>query len=261
MKLWSLLLAAALLPAQGQEKPQKSIREVMEESIAKQRESLRKQVRAAKPETDPSWYTVPWPATVEVQPIQPAAGPEGNASGPVTTTSALRFDDCPPFSPPFLEKSLDDHIRQAAGRGGYSPNLLRAVIRQESGFQPCAVSSKGALGLMQLMPATAADMGVSNPLDAVENLYGGARWLGALLERYQGNVPLALGAYNAGPGKVDLYGGIPPYKETQDFVRNILFSTRETELPPAASFRTFLPGLGARTAPFALGGMSLTGLD
>jgi soluble lytic murein transglycosylase-like protein len=117
---------------------------------------------------------------------------------------------------------LDGTIRAAANREGLDAGLLRAVIRQESAFDPCAVSPKGAMGLMQLMPATAAGLGVADPFDPHENVSAGARFLRTLLDRYKGDLPLALGAYNAGPGRVDAFGAIPPIPETVDYVRKIL---------------------------------------
>jgi soluble lytic murein transglycosylase-like protein len=113
-----------------------------------------------------------------------------------------------------VERSARDH--------SLAPGLLRAVVRRESGFYPCAVSGAGAMGLMQLMPATAAAMGVTNPFDPAQNIAGGSRFLRQMLERYGGNLGLALGAYNAGPGRVDRSGGIPPIRETQEYVRGIL---------------------------------------
>jgi soluble lytic murein transglycosylase-like protein len=118
-------------------------------------------------------------------------------------------------------------IEEAAGREGYSPDLLRAVIRKESAFYPCAISPKGALGLMQLMPGTAANFGVDDPMNPADNLNAGAKFLGRLLTRYAGDLALALAAYNAGPGKVDAYGGVPPYPETKNYVREILSTIAE----------------------------------
>ena len=101
-------------------------------------------------------------------------------------------------------------------------NLLRAVIEQESASRPCAVSSKGAQGLMQLMPATAEQFQVTDPFDAKQNVEAGAEFLKQLLDKYKGNLSLALAAYNAGPSKVDQAGGIPDIKETKDYVDAIL---------------------------------------
>lgn len=117
---------------------------------------------------------------------------------------------------------LDSPIRAAADREGYSPDLLKAVIQKESAFYPCAISNKGALGLMQLMPQTASALGVADPFNALENLNGGAKYLGQLLSRYGGDMKLALGAYNAGPARVDQYKDVPPYPETQNYVKEIL---------------------------------------
>jgi len=99
---------------------------------------------------------------------------------------------------------------------------VEAVIRVESGFKPGAVSPKGAQGLMQLMPATAAMLGVRNAFDPRENVEGGVRHLRYLIDRYAGNLPLVLAAYNAGEGAVAQYGGIPPYPETQQYVRKVM---------------------------------------
>ena len=116
---------------------------------------------------------------------------------------------------------LAEWIRTAAERYGVDHRLIEAVIAVESGGNPRAVSPKGATGLMQLMPQTAADLGVRNPFDPQENLDGGVRHLRDLLARFAGDVVLALAAYNAGEEAVRTYGGIPPYRETQDYVRKI----------------------------------------
>lgn len=118
--------------------------------------------------------------------------------------------------------SIDTHIREAAQRYGMSEQLVAAVIRVESGFNPRAVSPKGARGLMQLMPATASQLGVRDAFDPIANIDGGVRHLRGLMERFENNLPLALAAYNAGEGAVVQYGGIPPYRETQQYVTRIL---------------------------------------
>ena len=112
--------------------------------------------------------------------------------------------------------------QEIARRHGLDPALVLAVVAVESGFQPGAVSPKGAQGLMQLMPATARELGVSDALDAEQNLDGGARYLRALLEQSGGDVRLALAAYNAGPGAVKRHGGVPPYRETRQYVEKVM---------------------------------------
>ncbi len=113
-------------------------------------------------------------------------------------------------------------IAQAAQRYGIDPAVLHGLIQQESGFDPSSESSAGAAGLTQLMPETAASMGVANPLNPAESIEGGARYLSGLMSQFGGNTTDALAAYNAGPGAVKQYGGVPPYAETQDYVTKVL---------------------------------------
>ena len=115
----------------------------------------------------------------------------------------------------------DDLIREHANLHGLSPDLVRAVIQAESNFNPYAISPKGAMGLMQLMPATARELGVANPFHPEDNIRGGVSYLAGLLARYDHNVELALAAYNAGPGSVERYGAVPPYRETKNYVKKI----------------------------------------
>jgi soluble lytic murein transglycosylase-like protein len=116
---------------------------------------------------------------------------------------------------------IDRYINEAAARHHIDPNLVRALVKVESNFNPSAVSSKGAMGLMQLMPATARRYEVRNPFDAAQNVDAGVRHLKGLLENFRGDVPLSLAAYNAGQGAVERNGGIPPYTETRNYVRRI----------------------------------------
>ena len=116
---------------------------------------------------------------------------------------------------------LESLVQEAGRRHDVDPELIRAVMRQESGFNPLAVSRKGARGLMQLMPETAKRLGVQDVFDPAENVLGGAKLLRQLMDRYQGDLDLALAAYNAGEGAVEKYGGLPPYSETVDYVGRI----------------------------------------
>jgi soluble lytic murein transglycosylase-like protein len=117
---------------------------------------------------------------------------------------------------------FDRYIDEAAGLHGVDFPLVKAVIRAESAFNPKAVSNKGALGLMQIMPANLAAFRVNDPFDPWQNIMGGTRYLKALIQRFDGQVPLALAAYNAGPRAVDMYRGIPPIPETEAYVEKVM---------------------------------------
>ena len=125
-------------------------------------------------------------------------------------------------NPDAFIKKYDSIIGQASEKFNLEPSLVKAVIKAESGFDHKAVSSKGARGLMQLMPDTANEMAVDDPYDPTQNIFGGTKYLSRLMERYDKKLEHVLAAYNAGPEKVDQYKGVPPYKETKTFIKRVL---------------------------------------
>ena len=200
----------------------------MRASIDKQRaaiaagmaSSIGKQPTAKAAATTPNaFFTLPaFPSLPPLIPLQDAHVPDATG-GPFEATGTTQPGlYCDPVS----ETDIAPIVLDTAQREGLDPRLLTAVIQQESAFRPCAVSQKGAQGLMQLMPATAEQFGVKDPFDIQENIGAGARFLKQLLTRYTGDMSLALGAYNAGPGKVDEAGGVPAIPETTNYVREIL---------------------------------------
>ena len=138
-------------------------------------------------------------------------------------------------------------IRQVAERYGLPPALVESVIRVESDFEPRAVSAKGARGLMQLMPGTAAQLGVRNVFDASQNIDAGVRHLRYLVDRYPGDLPVALAAYNAGVDAVTRHGGVPPFAETRAYVARILRLVKQADAPASAD----APAAGRGAAPEA----------
>jgi hypothetical protein len=176
-------------------------RTAMEASLAQQRASVQKQAKTA------GASMIPWT--------------------PPTASAPREYDESPsimfqPQCDPIAQPELKDMIDNAATKNGVDPSVVREVARQESGFRPCVVSPKGAEGLMQLMPATQGQFNVTDPFNPMASLDAGTKLLKQLLDRYHGDVSLALSAYNAGAGTVDRAGGIPPIAETQNYVSNIM---------------------------------------
>ena len=151
---------------------------------------------------------------------KPRAGDAPSTYAVHGTIAVLTADNSTAKSAPY-EAAITEHAR----RQQVAADLVRAVIQVESAFNPVAVSSKGAMGLMQLMPATARELGVRNPFDPDQNIRGGVAYLRRLLDRYDGNVELALAAYNAGMGNVEKYGDVPPFKETKNYVKKVTGAT------------------------------------
>jgi hypothetical protein len=182
----------------GQQPDQATVQSKMADSLAKQRLSVLKQVtgvmgKAPTPAT--SFFTVPW----------------------VETPVPFNTPPCEPLPAAELDKLVEQNSQQE----GVKPELIRGVIAQESGARPCAVSWKGAQGLMQLMPATSEQFGVRDPFDPHQNVEAGTKLLKQLLTKYKDDVSLALAAYNAGEARVDRDGGVPQIQETQNYVTEI----------------------------------------
>ncbi len=148
----------------------------------------------------------------------------GFATSATTQLEDMRQQDVPTSGDP----DLDRIIFRAGGRHGIDPRFIHAVIWQESKYRPKALSHAGAQGLMQLMPATARRFGCTDPHDMASNVEAGTKYLSWLLKRFNGDVKLALAGYNAGEGAVDKYSGVPPYNETQNYVRKIVANYGKT---------------------------------
>ena len=154
----------------------------------------------------------------------------------------------------------DAMIAQAAQRNGLDPAVLHGLIQQESAFDPNSHSAAGAAGLTQLMPGTASSLGVANPLDPAESIEGGARYLSQMMRQFGGNTSDALAAYNAGPGAVQKYGGVPPYAETQSYVTKVLgYAEAFRQSQPAAGSASAAGSTSAVGAASTVGATGTTG--
>ncbi len=162
------------------------------------------------------------------KPMRPS--PKSPESTPARQTNAHQASPAvsDPHDQSVLQKKIDRAAAAAARKYELPAGLLTSVIRHESNFNPRAVSSAGAQGLMQLMPATARELGVDDPFDIHQNIDGGARYLQQMLAQFDGDLRQALAAYNAGPGTVRRYGGVPPYPETRRYIRKVMASAAET---------------------------------
>jgi len=158
--------------------------------------------------------------TMVSQLTAPAPAPAASFAGALA--SAQTSPSTAPATGAGASTAFGAEIDAAAASNGIDPSLLKGLVSQESGFDPNARSGAGAVGLTQLMPGTAAGLGVTNPLDPAQSLQGGAKYLREQLDRFGGDEQLALAAYNAGPGAVQKYGGVPPYAETQNYVTSVM---------------------------------------
>ena len=146
--------------------------------------------------------------------------PAADAAG-VDVGASVGAANAPAMVPP---EQIERLVSANSATWNVDPNLIKAIIANESGFNANATSNVGAQGLMQLMPGTAAGLGVSNAYDPAQNVWGGSKYIKGLLDRFGGDMTRAIAAYNAGPGAVEKYGGVPPYAETQNYVQNVLSS-------------------------------------
>jgi soluble lytic murein transglycosylase-like protein len=202
---WILLFLMQDVQRQDPRGQAERVRAAMASSLQSQRASVERQAKSAGAGT-----------RLESQ-SRPASDSQGEewwerAAAPISM----------PICDPVAKPELLEMINDAARKQSVDPALVREVARQESGFRPCAVSPKGAEGLMQLMPATQLQFDVTDPFDAGQSLQAGTKLLKQLLDRYQGDVPMALSAYNAGAGRVDKAGGVPEIPETKNYVMSIL---------------------------------------
>jgi hypothetical protein len=213
-----LVLASALLGAE--EKPSAASGKVPEDTaMAQQRRSISQMQASIEMQRQTVLKQVP-PRTAN-EPFFVSGPPASGGplytgfAGTATGTATAACDPLP-------VSQIDSLVGEAAKREEIDPALIRGVMEQESAFRPCAVSPKGAMGLMQLMPATATQLGVRDPFDPGQSVDAGARFLKQLLQSYGGDIPMALGAYNAGPGKVNEANGIPPIPETLEYIRRVM---------------------------------------
>ena len=197
--------------------------EKQQAAAARQRESTRKQAESVG-----VWLLPGGHVNEPAGPAEPSAPVPPSPQVPPAAAAQVPCD-------PLGDLEVTPLIDGAAKAQDLEANLLRAVIEQESAYRPCAVSPKGAKGLMQLMPDTAARLGVTDVFDVKENIEAGAKYLKQLLGRYKGDLPQALGAYNAGPSAVDQAGGIPDIRETRDYVKAILAKLAPARTDPPAT--------------------------
>jgi soluble lytic murein transglycosylase-like protein len=157
----------------------------------------------------------------------PGAGPSDQFGNLNVSEAAVSVSETFRALPANL--AYNDLIEEAAALYRLDPDLIRAIIRAESAFNPFAVSAVGAQGLMQLMPDLAAELDILDPFDARQNILGGAQYLRSLLDRHHGNIDLAVASYNAGPGAVDRFNGIPPFHETRAYVRKVSLFLKDSK--------------------------------
>ena len=175
----------------------------------------------------------------ESAPPEPPAPTDQKPAAAVTAVKGCQLSEATAAAhqDPTGQHAIDQAVAAASQRHGLPAALIRSVIQHESNFNPRAVSPAGALGLMQLMPGTASELGVQNPFDISQNVDGGSRYLRKMLDRFGGDLRKALAAYNAGPGTVRRYDGVPPYPETHSYIRRVLASAGESVSDGTSSSR------------------------
>ena len=228
----SLLVIFLTVLALHAQTPAETARLRIEKSTARQKQALKGMAESIAVQQR---STASQRLSIKRQPFYSASSDFFASPVPVfAPTPAMACDPLPSVQ-------IDELVNDAAESTSVAPELIRSVMRQESGFRPCAVSAKGALGLMQLVPATASELGVTDAFDPAANVLGGARLLKLLLDRYGGDLSLALSAYNAGTGRVDAATGVPMIPETIDYVSRIL-----SRLADSQSVRDNAPDISFR---------------
>ena len=240
---WLCAAVGLVVCLEAQAQNPDAIRAAMQPSLEKQKESVRRQVgtavpvaasvagapATAAPATAAPATGAPVAAAPVASPVAAAPASFFTVAWPAPADFAAALAAAPPDCDPLPAKDVSALVDSAAKQEGVKAELIRAVMEQESAFKPCALSAKGAQGLMQLMPETAHEMGIENRQDPWENLYAGAKYLSQQVARFD-SLEKAVAAYNAGPSAVEAHQGVPPYSETRAYVQRVMDTKARLDL-------------------------------